>query len=71
VCVNSASTVLRGADNNGEIEENTKSRSSRVRRGVNKRLIVIAFDLPKKPVYSTDPVFSFILVCYLYLLSVT
>jgi len=38
VCVNSASTVLGGAGDNDESKAKWDSRSSRVRRGVNKRL---------------------------------
>jgi len=54
VCVNSASTVLRGAGDNGDDEgENDQARSSRVRQGVNKRLVVNVSLSVKKPVYST------------------
>jgi len=55
VCVNSASTVLRGAGDNGDDEdENDQARSSRVRQGVNKRLVVNVSLSLKKPVYSTN-----------------
>ena len=54
MCVNSASTVLRGAGDNGDGEdENDQARSSRVRQGVNKRLVVNVSLSLKKPVYST------------------
>ena len=53
MCVNSASTVLRGAGANNMGKAKQQARSSRVRQGVNKRLAVDALFLSKKPVYST------------------
>jgi hypothetical protein len=54
VCVNSASTVLRGAGDNGECKAKPgKARSSRVRQGVNERLDGDALFSLEKPVYST------------------
>ena len=54
MCVNSASTVLRGAGDNGEDKARQQARSSRVRQGVNKRLSVNTLFSLKKPVYSTS-----------------
>ncbi len=54
MCVNSASTVLRGAGDNGENNAKPgKARSSRVRQGVNERLDGDALFSLEKPVYST------------------
>ena len=53
MCVNSASTVLRGVGNNGEKMQKRQARSSRVRQGVNERRAVDALYLLEKPVYST------------------
>jgi hypothetical protein len=45
---------MRGAGYNGENTAKTAARSSRVRQGVNKRLVVNALFSLKKPVYSTS-----------------
>ncbi len=55
MCVNSASTVLRGAGDNIECKAKPgKARSSRVRQGVNERLDGDALFSLEKPVYSTE-----------------
>jgi len=55
VCVNSASTVLRGAGDSIECKAKPgKARSNRVRQGVNERLDGDALFSLEKPVYSTS-----------------
>ncbi|MFH2123808.1 MAG: hypothetical protein ABIJ50_10055, partial [Pseudomonadota bacterium] len=46
-------TVLRGAGDNGANKAIQQARSSRLRQGVNKRLVVVALFSSEKPVYST------------------